>query len=175
MKQSLKITLCAICSALSFVFILLGYFPYFTYTAPAVAGLFVIIPMIEINLSYAFATYLTSAVLVFLFAEPEAKILYILLFGFYPILKAVFEKLSSRIVEWVLKLAAFSLSIIVSYFIMKYLTDIDVSDFGPLGKYGVAIFLVLSYIAFVLYDFAISRISGFYFTQIRPKLGMLKK
>lgn len=175
MKQSAKITLCAISSALSFVVVMLGYFPYFTYAAPAVAGLFVMIPIIEINLSYALGTYITSALLVLLFAEPETKILFIVLFGFYPIVKAIIEKLKSRVLEWVLKISVFTASILISYFIMKYLTDIDVNDFGPLGKYGVVIFLFLSYVAFVLYDLAISRVSYFYFARIRPKISFVKK
>ncbi|MBO4467752.1 MAG: hypothetical protein J5766_00490 [Clostridia bacterium] len=175
MKKTFRITLCAICSALSFVVILLGYFPYFTYAAPAVAGLFVMIPVIETGLTYAFATYLTSAVLVTLFAEPETKVLFLVLFGFYPIIKSIFEKIPNRILEWVLKLTTFTSSIVVSYLIFKYLTDIDVNDFGPLGKYGAGVFLVLCYIAFVLYDLAISQISSFYFARIRPKLDGLKK
>lgn len=175
MKQSVKITFCAISAALSVVVIMLGYFPYFTYAAPAVAGLFVMLPMIETGFSYAIATYITSSVLVFLFAEPETKILFLMFFGFYPILKAAIEKASNRILEWIFKILSFSASIFLIYLVFKYLTDIDVTDFGPLGKYGAAIFLILCYIAFVLYDIAISRISIFYFARIRPNLKGLKK
>ena len=175
MKKSVKITFCAISSALSVVVIMLGYFPYFTYAAPAVAGLFVILPLIEIGISYAFATYIISSVLVFLFAEPETKILFLLLFGYYPILKAIIEKISKQFIEWALKISAFSLSVSLMYLVFKYLTDIDVSDFGPLGKYGAVIFIVLCYAAFILYDVAISRISMLYFVRIRPNLKGLKK
>lgn len=175
MKQSYKITLCAICSALSFVVALLGHIPVLNYTASAVAGLFVMIPLIEINIPYAFAAYITSSVLVLLFGEIETKVLFIMLFGFYPIMKAIIEKISNHIIEWLLKLALFTGSIMSAYVIMKFLLNIDVDNFGPLGKYGVGIFLILSYIAFVLYDLAISRISMFYFVRIRPHLRGIKK
>lgn len=175
MKQSVKITLCAISAALSAVVIMLGYFPYFTYAAPAVAGLFVMLPMIEIGIPYAIATYLTGSVLVFLFAEPETKILYLMFFGFYPILKAVFEKTAKRVLEWLFKILSFSASVFLMYLVFRYLTDIDVTDFGPFGKYGAVIFLVLCYVAFVLYDIAISRVSVFYFVRIRPNLKGIKK
>ena len=175
MKKSSKITLCAICSALSFVIAMLGHIPVLNYSAAAIAGLFVMIPLVEISIPYAFATYITSAVLIGLFGEIETKILFILLFGFYPVIKAIVEKISNHIIEWILKLAIFTGSITLAYFLMKYLLNIDVDNFGPLGKYGVVIFLVLSYVAFVLYDVAISRISMFYFIRIRPHLSGIKK
>ena len=175
MKKSSKITLCAICSALSFVIAMLGHIPVINYSAAAIAGLFVMIPLVEISIPYAFATYITSAVLIGLFGEIETKILFILLFGFYPVIKAIVEKISNHIIEWILKLAIFTGSITLAYFLMKYLLNIDVDNFGPLGKYGVVIFLVLSSVAFVLYDVAISRISMFYFIRIRPHLSGIKK
>lgn len=175
MKKSSKITLCAICSALSFVIAMLGHIPVINYSAAAIAGLFVMIPLVEISIPYAFATYITSAVLIGLFGEIETKILFILLFGFYPVLKAIIEKIANNIIEWALKLATFTASIILAYLVMKYIFGIDVDNFGPLGKYGVAVFLILSYVAFVLYDLAISRISMFYFIRIRPHLSGIKK
>lgn len=175
MKQSKRITLCAICSALSAVVMLLGIIPYFTYAVPAVAGLFFIIPLIEIGKTYALASYFVTSVIVLFFPEQETKIVFILLFGFYPILKAIIEKVKSRAVEWVLKIGVFSACITLSYFAVKLLIGIDVNDFGVLGKYGVAIFLVLCYIAFVLYDIAISRITMLYIYRLRPSLkGILK-
>lgn len=175
MKKTKKITLCAVCSALSVMVMLLGYFPYFTYAVPAVAGLFVMIPLIEIGVSYAFATYFVSSLLVLVVAEPETKVLYLLLFGFYPILKALIEKFKKTVLEWAIKIIVFSTSVLASYFVLKLLTDIQVDDFGTLGKYGAIIFLVLCYIAFVLYDIAISRVAVFYMVKVRPKFSMLLK
>lgn len=175
MKKTTKITFCAVCSALSVIVMLLGYFPYFTYAVPAVAGLFVMIPLIEIGVSYAFATYTVSSLLVLIVAEPETKVLYLLLFGFYPIVKALIERIKNRVLEWVLKILSFSASVAASYFVLKLLTDIAVDDFGPLGKYGAVIFLALCYIAFVLYDIAISRVSFFYMIKVRPKMSSIIK
>ncbi len=175
MKRTSKITLCAVCSALSVVFMLLGYFPYLTYAVPAVAGLFVMIPLIEVGTSYAFASYAVSSAIVFLVAEPETKVLYILLLGYYPIVKALIERLRKAPLEWVLKLILFNVTVAATYFALKFLTNIDVEDFGPLGKYGAYVFVVLCNIAFVMYDIAVSRISVLYFSRIRGKIGFFFK
>lgn len=175
MKQTSKITLCAICSALSVVFMLLGYFPYLTYAVPAVAGLFVMIPLIEIGVSYAFASYIVSSLLVLLVAEPETKVLYIVLLGYYPIMKAIIERMKNTVFEWVLKIILFNLSVAITYFALKYITNIDVEDFGPLGEYGAVLFVILCNVAFVMYDIAISRVSILYFNKLRGKISFFFK
>ncbi len=171
MKQTSKITLCGISAALASVFMLLGYFPYFTYAVPAISGLFMMLPLVEINKKYAFSTYIVSSLIVLISAEPETKVLYILLFGYYPILKAVIEKINRVYIEWLIKISVFNASAAVSYLLLKLLTDIDVDNFGPLGKYGAVIFLILCNIAFVLYDIAISRVSLVFFYRIHPLIS----
>lgn len=175
MKNTKNITLCAVISALSAVFMLLGYFPYFTYAVPAVAGLFFIVPLIEINKKYALFSYIVSSVLVLLIAEPETKVLFVLLFGYYPIIKAVIEKLKKPVCEWLIKIAVFNISVLLCYAILKLLTNIDVDDFGVLGKYGAYIFLMISNIAFVLYDIAISKVTVFYLWRLHGKVENILK
>ena len=105
MKNTSKIALCAMMSALATVVMLMAYFPYLTYALPAIAGLFIMVIVIEVDYKWAFLTYLSASFLTFLFAEPESKLMFICLFGFYPILKSVIEKLNKALIEWVLKLS----------------------------------------------------------------------
>ena len=175
MKNSSKITLCAMLSALSVVFMLLGYFPYFTYAAPAVAGLMMMVLVIEIDFKWAIAAYTASCVIIFLIGENESKLLYILFFGFYPILKAVTEKLNKPIIEWIIKVAVFNASMIIIYGLVALIFDISVDDFNTLGKYGVYIFLFLGNIVFVVYDIAISRLSIFYYARLHDKIEKILK
>ena len=135
MKNTGKITLCAMLAALASAFMLTSYFPYLTYAIPAVAGLFIMIAVIEIDVKWASLSYVATAVIVALTAEPEAKMLFILFFGYYPILKAVFEKLKSRVVEYLLKFAVFNAAGIVSYGFVAALIGVDISDMGDFGKY----------------------------------------
>ena len=49
MKNSKKITFSAIMAALATVIMLVSYFPYLTYAVPAIAGLCIMVVVIEIN------------------------------------------------------------------------------------------------------------------------------
>ncbi len=175
MKQSKKVSLCAVISALATVIMLVSYFPYFTYATPAVAGLFMMIPLIEINAKYATLCYITSAVLSLIIAEPESALLYALLLGFYPILKAVVERINKPVIEWVIKIAVFNLSVIAVYFALSFIFKISVDDFGKLGKYGAYIFLGVGNAVFFIYDIAISRMSVMYMMRIHPSVKRLFK
>lgn len=157
------------------VFMLLSYFPYFTYAVPAITGLLTMMLVIEINVKWAFAAYIAASVLVFIFAEPESKLMYIFLFGYYPIVKALIERINKPVTEWALKLAVFNAAVLLIYTVFAGMFGISLEDFGVLGKYGAYIFLALSNVTFVIYDIAVSRLSGVYMYRIHPKVKKLLK
>ena len=72
MKKSAKITICAISAALAATFMLTSYFPYLTLAIPGIAGLFMLMPLVEVGKGYAFLSYIVSAGIVLISAEPEA-------------------------------------------------------------------------------------------------------
>ncbi len=155
---------------------LLSYFPYLTYGIPAVAGLFIMAVVMEIDCKWAFGAYLSSAVLVFFSAENESRLIYVFFLGFYPILKALIERINKPIPEWTLKILSFNVAVLCVYTLFAGMFGIDMSDFGVLGKYGAFILLGLGNIVFVMYDIALCRMAQFYIVMVRPKLkGILKK
>ena len=175
MKKTARLTLCAITAALAAAFMLTSYFPYLTYAIPGIAGLFMIMPLVEAGIGYAFASYAVSAVIVIISAEPEAAAVYICLLGYYPILKALIEKIRSRVLEWVIKFAVLNCSLGLIYAVTKFLMNISIDSFGELGKYGVYIFMVLCNITFVFYDIAISKMGALYMIRIHPQIKKLAK
>ena len=56
--------------------------------------------------------------------DKQAALLYVIFFGYYPILKALIERLKNKIVQWVLKYAVFNAAIVSAYFIAIYLLSI---------------------------------------------------
>lgn len=157
------------------MFMMLSYFPYFTYAVPAVTGLLVMVLVIELGLRWAFAAYIAASLLIFLFAEPESKLMYICLFGYYPILKAIIEKFKKPFFEWLLKLLVFNAAVILVYFIFASLFGISLEDFKALGKYGAVIFLLLGNAVFVLYDIAVSRMAMFYIGTLHKRVKKMLK
>lgn len=154
---------------------LMSYFPYFTYAVPAVTGLLTMMLVIEINVKWAFAAYIAASVLVFIFAEPESKLMYICLFGYYPIVKALIERINKPVIEWILKLAVFNVAAIMIYAVFAGMFGVSIDDFSALGKYGAYIFLGFGNAVFVLYDITVSRLSGTYIYRIHPKVKKLLK
>lgn len=170
MKNTSKITLCAITAALCAVVMLTSYFPYLTYAIPAIAGLLTMVPLIEVGSAWGFATYAVSGVLALIFGETQSSILYICLFGYYPVLKAVIERIRKPLPEWIIKLVVFNLSALTAYFVMSKLFLISFSDFGEFGIYGAIITLAICNIAFVFYDIAISRVAALYMYRLHEKI-----
>ncbi len=175
MKNTKKLTLCGIMASLAIVVMLCGYFPYLTYAIPAIAGLFMMVPLIECGVSWAFGSYIATALITLLIGETETKILFVILFGYYPILKSLIEKLKSFVLEWVLKLLCFNAAAIASYFIMSFMFSISFEDFGTLGEYGAYIFLALCNVVFVIYDIGISRVASYYVFALHDRIKKIIK
>ena len=175
MKNTKKITFCAIMSALAAVVMLVSYFPYFTYAVPAVAGLCIMVVVIEIGCKWAFLSYFSSAFLAFLFAETESKLIYIALFGFYPILKCLIEKIGKPFAEWIIKFLLFNTCVVTMYFVFSELLMLSFEDMGSLAEYGAIILLILGNIVFVIYDIAVSKLACVYLGRFHAKIQKFLK
>ena len=175
LKNTARITLCSMMAALASLCMLTSYFPYLTYAIPAIAGLFIMVVVIEINAKWAAVAYIASSVIIGLIAEPEAKMLYVLFFGYYPIVKAVFERLKSRMVEYILKFAVLNIAIIFAYSIVASLIGVNLSDMGDFGKYSSIVLIICANIVFVVYDFAVAKMAQFYMIRLHPQLSKILK
>ncbi len=175
MKTVNKITLSAVLAALSAVLMLVSYFPYLTYAVPAVAGLFIMVVVIEINCKWAFLSYLSASFLTFLFAETESKLMFICFFGFYPIIKCLIERINKPVIELLIKLVVFNICVITIYKLLAQIFMVTFEDFTVLKQYGEIILLVAANLVFVIYDVAVSRMAIFYSETIHSKIAKLFK
>lgn len=174
-KSTSYISLCGITAALITAIMAAAYFPFLTYAIPAIAGALIIIPLVEAGKSYAVGTYIVTAVLVTLFAEPEAKLMYVCLFGYYPIIKAVFEKIRFRVVEYILKFAVFNAAVTAVYLVFTNIFMIDMEGIGDYGKYGIIILYVMGNVAFALYDICLAKLCTVYMCRVHPKIKKIMK
>ena len=176
MKTTKKVTLSAVMAALAAVLMLVSYFPYLTYAVPAVAGLCIMVIVIEINCKWALLSYFTASFFTFLFAEIESMLMFIGFFGFYPIIKCLVEKTNNRFIEWVLKFVVFNVCVTTVYFILKKLSVFSLDeDMEMIAKYGEIILLLLANVVFVFYDIAVSRMSWFYIDKFHQRISKLLK
>ena len=140
---------------------------------PAIAGVIGVIIVIEIGVKWAFAAYFVSAALTFILGINEAGILFALLFGYYPIIKPLIEKIRVRAIEYIVKSALFNAAMIASYAIL-----IAVFSLAALG-FDKTLFawitLAIGNIFFILYDICISRIAALYCVKYRKYIKKLLK
>lgn len=147
-----------------------AYFPFLTYAIPAIAGILLLIPAIELGLKYGIISYLVTASITFLIAETEAKLLFIGFFGLYPILKLVYEKLPFKLLVLVLKIVSFNLLIFLSYFVIISLLGMENVFGSDLNKpwFILAAYFIGINIVFIIYDLGVSQmIMRYHFTLSR--------
>lgn len=118
-KKSSKTAVGGVITALSIVLMFLtSVIPTLTYALPAAAGFLITLIVIEIDKKWALGVYVAVSLLsVLLIADKEAAVMYIMFFGYYPIVKAIFEKHFHSMLLWVLKFAVFNVGAVAAFFI----------------------------------------------------------
>ena len=108
-KSTKKLTVAAVLCAATFVVMLVGsIFDVMDLSAAALASFAVIFAVIELGGAYPVLVWLvTSSAAMLLLPNKLPAIYFALFFGYYPILKNVFERLN-KILCWVLKLMVFN-------------------------------------------------------------------
>ena len=149
--RTFNIALCGIIASLSVVIMLsTALIPVATYAAPALAGIILAVPVIEINKKWAF--------------------------GYYPILKqAVEAHIKNKWLQLLIKILCFSAAAVATYFIAIYLLGISSEEFTVFGINLPIIFLLAGIIVFVIFDNALSGLIAGYVNRLRQKIfGSIK-
>ena len=177
MKKTSKIALSAVFAALSVALMaLVSIIPNLELALPAISGLFVAVIVIEVDKKWALGVWAAVSLLsLIVVPNKAAAIIYAVFFGYYPVLKAVLESKTPRAVEYIIKILTFSVVMSLSYFLMvKFMgIDPDLPDF--LGKWAIPAIALLGIIAFLLYDYALSKLITFYCLRLSSKLRKILK
>ena len=171
MKQNhtLKVALCGIVTALALVLICMGgLVPFMTYAMPALGGMMLIPIVAELGAAWAWPVFAASSVLgILLSPDKDAAMIYVLFFGYYPILKALIEKhMHSGILRLLVKLALFSAAATAAFLVSIYLLRVPKASFTIGCLYLPGVLLLLGNLVFLLYDYAASGIVLFYFRRL---------
>lgn len=173
LKRTSRVALGGMVAALCVVLMLLtGVLPFLTYAVPAMAGMLMVVTVIECGHKWALLVYLAVSLLSLLMAPDKvAAFVFVFFLGYYPILKDALERIPSRIGQWLVKLLLFNVSITAAYLIMIYglqMPDV-MTEMGGLGRFTGVVTLGLANVVFVIFDRALTRVIGFYITVFRPK------
>lgn len=161
----------AVCTVLMF---LTGLIPIGTYALPAIAGVTLMVIVVELGSRWAWMVYLAVSVLAALMAaDKEAVMLFIIFFGYYPILKYHIEHLHSRVIQMLLKFIVFNISMIAAFFIAIKLLSVPEDSFEVFGISLPWVFLILGNFVFLMYDYSLTGLISMYITRLHHTLKKL--
>lgn len=172
-KVSYRVALGGIVSALCLLCMFLaGIMPLFYLILPMAAGMLLMIIAEEVSMGWAWLTYLAVDILSLLItADKESALVFIMLFGHYPMVRLMIEKLKFKPLKYILKGLIFNVCAVSFFLVTVFIFGIDqmMTDMEELGRFGGAVFLILGNIVFWLYDFNLGAIYVLYLKQLLPK------
>jgi len=173
LNRSIRVAFCGIITAFcTMLMFFTGLIPIGKYALPAFAGIILIVVVIEMGKSWAWSVYTATSILSILLAgDKEAAMLFVLFFGYYPILKSILEKIRKKYLVLVSKFAVFNSAMIACFFFSIQVLSVPQDSFTLFGIYLPWAFLILGNIAFVLYDYAISTLVVTYYQRFHKIVG----
>lgn len=133
----------------------------------ALSTVFLLAVVVEHGPASAFVVYAaTTLVAAILLPNKISLIPYILFFGYYGIFKHFVEKIQHFILEWILKLLAFTAAMGVTYWLVSSVFFQSVTFKFPLGW-----MVLLAEVIFIIYDIAYSLAAKYYMQRIRKLIG----
>ena len=159
MKNKTKNTaVCGLMTALSVVLMMLTtLIPVFMYVIPIVTGIIVLFVADVSNKKWGAGVYFSTAFLsLLLITDKEAALTYALFFGYYPLIKDSIEKLPKAL-AWILKIVLFNIAAVGIGVISFYVFGISGDEYDEFGKFTIPILLIMANVAFVLYDFCLTK------------------
>ncbi len=144
-----------------------------TYAMPALAGMMLVPIVIELGCKTALIVYAAAAILALLVTpDPEAAIMFLAFFGYYPTIKLSLDKIANRPLRWLYKFAIFNITVVGAYLIAIRLFGMDqlMDGFRDFGTYSAWILLGLGNLVFLLYDLAVQNLILLYVRRLRGRI-----
>ncbi len=169
MKKTGKIALGGMLSALSAAILWLGgMFPGYAIATAAAAGIVPAVAVVQSDRKTGLAVYgVVSLLGLLILPHKSAAIWYLVIFGYYGVVKSCLEQMTSRIVEWIAKIALYTVVFLLLKFVLQsaFASMTDLIPVGTVLLYGIGL------ACFVIYDIGFSRLIGLYLTRIYRKTG----
>ena len=168
----MRLALCGIVTALGTVLMLMaGIITVGTYTFPALAGMLGIAIVIEAGARWAWMVYAAVSLLsAFLVGDKEAVLLFVLFFGYYPILKSHLERIPRKALVWMFKFLLFNAAVFVTALAAIFVLQVPPESFLAGGGLLAAVFLLAANAVFWVYDFILSGFVVLYYQRFHLAL-----
>ena len=157
----------AVMAALSVVFIYLAsVFPTGRLGFVAVSSLFGIAAVIESGMIAGVMVYIVSSLLALLLVPNKLiALIYVMFFGYYPVLKSLAERVKSRVLEWAIKLAVFNGALTLMMLTIKGILIPQAAESIPMAVIYIGVNIV-----FAVFDFGVTKLIAFYLNRISKNI-----
>lgn len=170
MKISKVIAYSGVATALSVVMLFLGsIFWVLGYTMPLVASLVMIILLDSISQKSALLTFISTSIISFiLLNDKECVLLYILFFGYYPLIRDKINDIKPKFLSYLLKFITFNAAMVLTQVLCVYVFGIPFDDM--LGKWGIVLFVLCLNLVFVVFDKLYTLLLKLYRIKLKKKV-----
>lgn len=170
MKNSKVIAYSGVATALSVVMLFLGsIFWVLGYTMPLVASLVMIILLDSISQKSALLTFISTSIISFiLLNDKECVLLYILFFGYYPLIRDKINDIKPKFLSYLLKFVSFNAAMVLTQILCVYVFGIPFDDM--LGKWGIVVFVLCLNLVFVVFDKLYTLLLKLYRIKLKKKV-----
>lgn len=153
-------------AALAVVILLLGsLIELLDLSAAAMASLVIMVAVIDLGVGWAVGVYLVSAILSVLLFPKTATVVFAAFVGYYPIIKVYLDKIRPKVLQYATKLILFNAFLYIALRLAEQLLGAG----NEWSSLGYALF-VLGNLTFIVFDFAIGRLSLFYIIKIKNRI-----
>ena len=175
MKKSKQIALCAMLAALSITLMFLGSIIWaFTYIAPLVSSIIMIIICDTANRKNALITYAAISIISAIFLpDKECALTYVFFFGYYVIIREYLQKIRPKALSILIKALIYNIGIISSQLILVYVFGIPFDGFW--GIWGIVILILVANLVFFIYELMLSRVITLYEIKYKNRVHNLLK
>lgn len=170
MKNSKVIAYSGVATALSVVMLFLGsIFWVLGYTMPLVASLVMIILLDSISQKSALLTFISTSIISFiLLNDKECVLLYILFFGYYPLIRDKINDIKPKFLSYLLKFITFNAAMVLTQVLCVYVFGIPFDDM--LGKWGIVVFVLCLNLVFAVFDKLYTLLLKLYRIKLKKKV-----
>ena len=169
--------LCSVITALSVLFMLMTMIlPVAAYSCVMLTGLCTSLIVEEIDRKYALCSFAAVSILsAVLIPDKESVILYVVFFGYYPVLKDFIETKLKKLVNFVIKMLVFNSACLISFFTSIYVLSVPKDSFMIGDLYLPWVILIMANLLFLIYDYTLEVMIRLYRVRFKKYLQKMKR
>lgn len=150
-----------------------GLLPVATYCAPMAAAVLLLPVLFEYGRRAGWVSYAAVTLISFMLSADKEAAFFYMAIGYYPLIKWNLDRIRSRALRLLCKLAVFNVSIGLMYLILCVIFPIPAiaADFAGMGPSLLAAFALALNVCMLLYDRLLYPLSLLYWNRVRPRLS----